>query len=110
MECQASSLEQCVEGGLGGVFTAQRGRLVAIGELGEEDDLDAALLGELLQRGSQWLRLDFQLVTHGAGGALFQPQLLCRDAQREDCENYYPECHEHSLRCGVPCSNAPPHV
>jgi hypothetical protein len=36
----------------------QRRRLVPFSQLREEDDLNAALIGELLQGGPQWLRRD----------------------------------------------------
>jgi hypothetical protein len=51
-----------LEGAWDGELPLERGRLKALGDLREKNDLHTALLRQLLQRGAKGLALDRQIV------------------------------------------------
>jgi hypothetical protein len=61
-ERQAGARKQCTQRGLDRVGAGQRRRRQPFGDTREEDDLEATLPRELLQRQVQWLAIDAQLV------------------------------------------------
>jgi hypothetical protein len=58
------AVQQHVQGRIGREPTAQRGGMQPFGHLGEENHLDAALVGEFLQRLPERLTFDFQIELH----------------------------------------------